>query len=112
MVSQPADNITKEPILSVTAEGKVSPAPGEVIKVTIDGNPTTGYEWDLAEGTELTILNQTYIPDDAPGMTGAGGRYEWLLTADSPGLYAVGGEYKRSWEEDPESMFWFNVVYI
>lgn len=112
MVSAVTETTETNPILAITADGKVSPSPGEVIKVTIEGNPTTGYEWDLAEGTQLKVLSKKYTPYDSDGMVGAGGVYEWLLTADAPGLYEIGGEYKRSFEEDAVNMFWFNVVYI
>lgn len=113
MVSDYNDTGEKNPILSIDFDGKVNPAPGEVVKIRIAGNPTTGYEWSAAQGTRLKVLSETYVPDATDGETvGSGGYYEWLCTADDSGIYEFGGQYKRSFEDSPANMFWFDVLYI
>ncbi|MCZ0863546.1 protease inhibitor I42 family protein [Methanocorpusculum vombati] len=109
---------TTDPLLSVTFEGIVSPAAGETVKITTEGNPTTGYQWTAVPGLSATksdnlvILNATYVPTPvADGIVGSGGTYEWLVTAEKPGTYEFRAQYKRSWEDEPAGEFFFTITF-
>ncbi len=109
---------TADPLLSVTFDGIVSPAAGEVVQITTAGNPTTGYEWTAVPGLSATksdnivILNSTYVPTPVAGpIVGSGGTYEWLVTAEKPGTYEFRAQYKRSWEDEPVGEFYFNITF-
>lgn len=109
---------TTDPLLSVTFEGIVSPAAGEIVKITTKGNPTTGYEWtavpglSASENDNLVLLSTAYVPTPvADGIVGSGGAYEWFVTAEKPGTYEFRAQYKRSWEDEPAGAFFFNITF-
>jgi inhibitor of cysteine peptidase len=77
----------------------VSVAVGETISLTLAGNPTTGYTWELAE-----IDRAVLAPGPAPAfaadssLTGAGGVFTFRLAALKAGSSAVKLSYRRPWE--------------
>lgn len=110
--TEPVNKTSNQPILSVAFAGKVNPAPGEQVKIVTNGNPTTGYGWVAANTTTLEILNETYVPTPvADDIVGAGGVYEWLVTADQAGTYTFCANYQRPWENDPIGTFWFDITF-
>ena len=109
---------TTDPLLSVTFAGSVSPAAGEIVKITTEGNPTTGYQWTAVPGLSavksdnLVILNATYVPTPvAEGIVGSGGTYEWLVTAEKPGTYEFHAQYKRSWDDELAGELFFTITF-
>lgn len=110
--SEPVGAPSDTPLLTVSFDGKVSPAPGEVVRITTEGNPTTGYAWTVVPTTDLKILNETYVPTPvADGIVGSGGTYEWLVTADEPGTCQFHAQYKRPWEDEPADEFFFTITF-
>lgn len=77
----------------------VSVTVGETISLTLAGNPTTGYTWEMTE-----IDRAVLAPEPAPAfaadssLTGAGGRYTFHLSALKAGSSAVKLSYRRPWE--------------
>ncbi|MEI7636761.1 MAG: protease inhibitor I42 family protein [Syntrophus sp. (in: bacteria)] len=74
---------------------------GDQIKVTVPGNPTTGYTWELAAISVDILepgLEPEYIRDST--LTGAGGRFTFRFTARSQGYTKVILAYLRTWEKD------------
>ncbi|MEI8354807.1 MAG: protease inhibitor I42 family protein [Deltaproteobacteria bacterium] len=87
--------------LTVKESGRSISLPvGEPLSITLAGNPTTGYIWELAE-VERTVLapdpEPLYVPDSS--LTGAGGRYTFRLFPLKAGSTAVKLEYRRPWEK-------------
>ncbi len=73
--------------------------PGDQIAVTLRGNPTTGYTWNL-DAISVDILTPEsepkYVRDaDLPG---AGGEYTFRFTAQTRGYTKVILAYLRTWE--------------
>ncbi len=88
-----------EPVTTVSVEkfGLGIPA-NDFIQITLPGNPTTGYEW-VVESVPGLIVNTTYV--QTPGtenMTGAGGNYVYLISAEKAGTYTFTAAYVRPWE--------------
>lgn len=78
---------------------------GQTVTLTLQGNPTTGYEWSVASfdnaGVMQTLLDGVYTPGAvAEGVVGSGGIYEWSYKALNPGEAHVDLAYARSWEAD------------
>jgi len=75
--------------------------PGDQIKVTVPGNPTTGYTWKLA-AISVDILVPGFEPEYFRDSTlpGAGGRFTFRFTARSQGYTKVILAYLRTWEKD------------
>ncbi len=77
----------------------VTVAPGTVITVMLDGNPTTGYSWE-ASISNPAVLKQTNAAEFKPssGAIGAGGTFTFQFQAQSAGKTDLTLVYRRSWE--------------
>lgn len=78
----------------------VSVPVGETISITLAGNPTTGYTWELADVDRTVLMpdpEPTFVPDSS--LIGAGGRYTFRIFALKSGTSAVKLVYRRSWEK-------------
>ncbi|MDD4253155.1 MAG: protease inhibitor I42 family protein, partial [Methanoculleus horonobensis] len=49
---------------------------GSEITISLDENPTTGYEWNVTSSTGLEYVNDTYIAPETE-LVGAGGVHVW-----------------------------------
>ena len=80
-------------------EDTVDVTVGSEMILSLDENPTTGFEWNMTI-TGLEIVNDEYLPSDTSGqMVGSGGTHVWYLKANEVGTATIMGIYKRSWEE-------------
>lgn len=82
---------------------------GVDLDVVLSGNPTTGYQWVVAE-TESSILpfvDSTYEPGS--NRIGAGGTYTFHFKAITSGLVRLRLVYKKSWEPAPIETFSLTV---
>ena len=80
-------------------EQSISAKAGEIITITTETNPSTGYSWTepvVSEG--LKIVGTGGYSDAEPGLVGAGGFRYWNITAEEAGTYTFTTEYKRPWE--------------
>lgn len=77
----------------------VTVAPGTVITVMLEGNPTTGYSWESSISNPA-VLKQTNAAEFKPsgGALGAGGTFTFQFQAQSAGRTELTLEYRRSWE--------------
>ena len=86
------------------------------IRLAVEGNPTTGFEWDLVQGTNDTNgvfdVCGDYYPDESNPMadgigTGTGGTYYFTITAgEASGTGTFSIAYSRDWETiAPEDSF-------
>ncbi|MGA2935365.1 MAG: protease inhibitor I42 family protein [Methanomicrobiales archaeon] len=74
-------------------------SPDAELQLRLPENPTTGFTWNLSVTPGISILNDTYIPDDTSGkLVGAGGTHVWNLKAIGPGDQGISGVYRRPWE--------------
>lgn len=100
--------------LTLDSDGdRVSLTPGDEIQVTLEGNATTGFSWELVEfdpGVIAPVGEPTYEADESD-LAGAGGRWTWTLRAVAAGESPVRFVYHRSWEDEPPaSSFSFTAV--
>jgi inhibitor of cysteine peptidase len=80
------------------------------IQLRLPENPTTGFSWNLSVTTGLSIINETYIPDDVSGkLVGSGGIHAWFLKAIGPGEQAISGTYRRPWEPAAPGVTFFSL---
>ena len=90
----------KEASLSLTNDDNGSEntvSKGDIIKITLAENPTTGYTWQL-DTTGFEVVSDEYIAPNT-NLVGAGGNHVWELKAVNTGTYKINGIYKRSWEQ-------------
>ena len=91
---------------------------GEILVVTLESNPSTGYRWEQAENNE-SILEQLgeaeFKPSETgdPPTVGAGGWEIFRFKAISAGQITLELVYHRSWEDvEPLKTFSIQVLVI
>ena len=100
-----------ETILTLTFDNALNPSPGEPVKIVTAGNPTTGYVWTMKDTPGLTVLREEYVADDS-GLLGAGGNYEWYVTAEKAGTYTVRAECTKAGSSQIENLFFFDLIFL
>jgi inhibitor of cysteine peptidase len=106
-----------EPALTLTERddgGKRELKAGQRVLVLLNGNPTTGYTWQVDSKVDSKVLRQIGEPgfhQDA-GLTGAGGIESVLFEAAGPGATTLSLSYARPWEtgSSPEKTFTVHVT--
>lgn len=77
---------------------------GQLLRLKLDSNPTTGYSWDIASMDDNGVVRQfgkmRYVREGE--MMGSGGYQLYRITPLKKGTAAVRFEYKRPWEKDTE----------
>jgi len=75
-------------------------AASDLFTVTLCSNPTTGFQWESAELSDQSVLEQIAHKFEAPETTlvGAGGKEVWTFRALEPGTSTISMEYSRPWE--------------
>lgn len=92
---------------------QVELAAGQVLEVTLESNPTTGYGWEVSEvdGAVLAQEGEAQFqeaPTEGEQVVGAGGVQTFRFTA-SPGETTLTLVYRRSWEKDVDPLETFTV---
>jgi inhibitor of cysteine peptidase len=86
---------------------------GETIEVALQGNPTTGYQWQVAS-IDTTVLSAVGEPEYTPDSDaiGSGGVFVFQFKALAAATTPLQLEYLRVWETDvpPTELFTLNVV--
>jgi inhibitor of cysteine peptidase len=86
---------------------------GQTLVVTLEGNPTTGYMWEM-QPTDKAILVGVGDPEVKPesNLMGAGGKISLTFKAESEGQQILKLVYHRPWEKDvsPEKTFEVSVT--
>jgi inhibitor of cysteine peptidase len=79
--------------------GNVTVNVGEVFRVTLPENPSTGYTWDISTSDGLVRLSDKYTAGDRSGLNvGVGGSHTWEFKATKAGSQSIAGVYRRQWE--------------
>ena len=87
---------------------------GEEFNITLDSNPTTGYQWKLLGGFKWDVVepgDAEYVATETQRI-GAGGKDNWTFKAVGPGETTMTFEYFRPWEKgvDPVERVNYRVV--
>ena len=76
-------------------------ADGSDLTFVIEGNPTTGYQWQLKTESDSFTVEGDYGQKDAPeGMVGVGGNYRFDISFLKDGDFTLKFTYLRSWAPD------------
>ena len=94
---------------------KVEIAVAGTLTVTLESNPTTGFQWELASISDQAVLEKqsnTFDDPEDTGMVGAPGKEVWTFRALKKGTSTISMEYGRPWEggEKGVETFTLNVV--
>jgi predicted secreted protein len=72
---------------------------GQVVKIQLNENPTTGYRWEPSVSSGIQITDDTYTASTS-GRMGAGGIHTWTLKFIGTGNQHFDADNKRSWETE------------
>ena len=88
----------------VPANTIVQTSVNEEFEVTLDSNPSTGYEWQVRsiDETIAKLVNDEYIPPES-GLVGAGGEQVLTFEALEEGKTTIVLEYIRPWEPETQA---------
>ncbi len=98
-------------------DGQVELEQGQILVVTLESNPTTGYGWEVAEIQE-SILEQMgeaeFKPSETgePPIVGAGGWEIFRFKAISAGQMTLQLVYLQPWEEGVEPINTFSIEVV
>jgi predicted secreted protein/Tol biopolymer transport system component len=97
--------------------GQIELEPSQILVVTLQSNPTTGYSWHQAENQEPFLEQMgepqfTQAPTDGPPVVGAGGWEVFRFKAVSAGQMTLELGYRRPWEEGVDPILTFSIDVI
>ena len=102
--------------IPVSAEhhgGQVICDPGDVIVLSLAANPTTGYDWEVVEPSDVAIVqvgDRSFGQDaNVEGLPGAGGTDRWRIEALGSGRTHLELVYGRRWETVAEPSRTFSL---
>lgn len=114
----PAGVTSEEVSLSAKdSGGQVEVDVGQVLVLTLESNPTTGYSWEVVDA-EGSVLRQTGEPEfeaaseSDPAPLGAGGVEVFRFEAVGAGETRLELVYHRPWEEGVEPLETFSVQVV
>ncbi len=84
---------------SVLFADSISTTVGQEFTISLDSNPTTGYEWNLVSSLPswLELVRHEYTPTH-PNIIGGAGLEEWTFKATNTGSTTLVFYYRRAWE--------------
>lgn len=90
-----------------TIEAKV----GEKFMITLESNPTTGYQWESSFDQGFIKLVKSEYKADAKtqGLVGAGGKEQFVFQGLKAGDTQIKMAYKRAWEQQAGKTDTFTV---
>jgi predicted secreted protein len=72
---------------------------GQIVKIQLNENPTTGYRWEPSVSSGIQITDDIYTASTS-GRMGAGGIHTWTLKFVGTGNQHFDADNKRSWETE------------
>ena len=87
---------------------------GQTLVVTLEGNPTTGYSWELAEPLDEQVLRQAGEAEfkSESDLIGAGGVQILRFEAVNAGKFTLKLVYHRPWEKDVEPLEAYSIQVV
>lgn len=89
-------------------------AAGQTFTLTLDANPTTGYQWFLSNPLDerfLRLIRNDYLPPSS-SRAGQGGHQVLTFHALQTGMTSIALKYCRPWENADCAHFSFTIVTI
>lgn len=91
----------------------VSMPQGTVFRVSLEGNPTTGYTWNATLSDGLELLDSDFATyEHTEGMVGVGGTFSWDVVAKETGTQTFSAIYMRPWEDITGEEDTFSMTFI
>jgi inhibitor of cysteine peptidase len=81
---------------------------GDMFRVELPENPTTGYRWHVASsiGAAIRLIDDSFQASSR--LSGSGGLRNWTFSADHAAIVQLDMQLKRSWQ--PQAVDTFSVT--
>jgi Predicted secreted protein len=77
----------------------VTICPGEIVRISLDENPGTGFRWELEqEDDQILHLLASHFVGSASAGVGGGGHHIWEFMAKKNGNVRLTMKHWRAWE--------------
>lgn len=87
--------------------------PGETLSLSLSGNPTTGYNWEVDEVDQAILAPQGEADYESDSMLiGSGGVYTFKFSAVETGTTTLKLKYYRSFETDVPPVETFEIAVV
>jgi len=83
--------------------------------VTLSSSPTTGFEWESAQISDQSVLQEVahkFVPPEAKNVEGAAGKEVWTFKALKKGTSTISIDYSRPWEGGEKGAWTFNLTVV
>ncbi|MEA3490217.1 MAG: protease inhibitor I42 family protein [Candidatus Omnitrophota bacterium] len=102
-------------VLRLDADRRIDIEKGQILRIEMDSNPTTGYSWTLSEFIDNGVLRQAGKPGyvRTTDRIGGGGVETYRFEGMEKGQAKLTFEYRRPWEEGKEpAKRYFVLVFV
>jgi len=85
------------------------------LTVTLCSNPTTGFDWEEAEISDKTVLEEEsrqFVSPEAENVVGGAGKVIWTFKALKKGTTRVSIDYSRPWEGGEKGHWTFKIAVV
>jgi len=107
---------TKGPEVTLDAKDdgrQIQVEQGQLLIITLESNPTTGYRWEVTESQEPVLRQAGEAEFQAQSdLIGASGVETFRFEAAGPGEATLKLIYHRSWEKDVDPLETFSVQVV
>jgi inhibitor of cysteine peptidase len=82
------------------------------LTVSLDSNPTTGYQWGEAEISAPSVIAQVsrnFVEPEDTGVVGSGGTDVWTFDSKAAGTATIKMSYGRPWEGGEKDTFTLTI---
>lgn len=91
--------VNKVEITTPYDNSEVSAKIGDIIKISLNENSSTGYAWQIADLPKQVVLSDEYVIDNNPdGLVGAPHIKVFEFMVKDDGVAKIKLKYSRSWE--------------
>lgn len=107
-------SVPKQVKVQVKGNKTVIVKKGQMLKLELEANATTGYMWELTIGPERDVLSEVgkYRYIHKSRRIGEGGIQQYRFKTLKKGKESLLFEYKRPWEKEKEAVKKFKVKVI
>ena len=103
--------VNKIEVVTAYDKAEVSAKVGDVIKITLNENTSTGYSWQIIDLPQQVELTEEIVIDDNPaGLVGAAHLKVFEFMIKESGALKIKLNYTRVWEKNTDNVKNFELI--
>lgn len=103
--------VNKIEVVTAYDKAEVSAKVGDVIKITLNENTSTGYSWQIIDLPQQVELTEEIVIDDNPaGLVGAAHLKVFEFMIKESGVAKIKLNYTRVWEKNTDNVKNFELI--